>query len=198
MVRPLVFMLPQAILFWAVWFWSFMPEYKIVQRAREEARHEDSRDAGSVRVIMLGNWIGLLLALFLAFTPIGQFPDWLRSDAYYLGVAMMIAGSLLRRRCWRELGKHFTGDVKAAADQPVIQTGPYRWVRHPSYTAGMLMFVGIGVALTNWLSIAVVLAISAAAYSYRVRVEERALLAEIGQPYADFMRTRKRFIPFVV
>jgi protein-S-isoprenylcysteine O-methyltransferase Ste14 len=198
MVRPLVFVLPQAILFWAVWVWSFLPEWKIVKRAREEAKHEGSKDAGSIRVIMMGNWIGMMLAFLFGFMPFGQFPSAIRSDGYYVGVVIMIAGSLLRRRCWRELGEHFTGDVKAAADQPVVQTGPYRWVRHPSYTAGMLMFVGIGVALTNWLSIVVVLAASAVAYSYRVRVEERALLAEIGQPYADFMRTRKRFIPFVV
>jgi protein-S-isoprenylcysteine O-methyltransferase Ste14 len=60
------------------------------------------------------------------------------------------------------------------------------------------MFVGIGIALTNWLSVALLLAGTIVAYSYRVKVEERALLSEIGEPYAEYMRTHKRFIPFVV
>lgn len=98
----------------------------------------------------------------------------------------------------RTLGEHFTGDVRARAGQPVIQRGPYRWVRHPSYTAGMIMYIGIGLALTNWLSLGILLIAAIAGYAYRVRVEERALLAEIGASYAEYMRTRKRFVPFII
>ena len=60
------------------------------------------------------------------------------------------------------------------------------------------MFVGIGIALTNWLSVLLAFVGTVAAYSYRVKVEERALLSEIGEPYAEYMRTHKRYIPFVV
>jgi protein-S-isoprenylcysteine O-methyltransferase Ste14 len=125
-------------------------------------------------------------------------PEESRVVVFYLGVLLIFLGSVLRRICWRTLGEYFTGDVRAKAGQPVIQTGPYRWVRHPSYTAGMLMNVGIGVALTNWLSMAILLIATVAAYVYRVRVEERALVGELGVPYAEYMRTHKRFIPFVV
>ena len=95
------------------------------------------------------------------------------------------------------LGKHFTGDVKATEDQPVIENGVYRWVRHPSYTGGMLMYLGTGLALTNWLSVAIIVAAGGAAYLYRVRVEERALQAALGGRYQEYMRRTKRFIPFV-
>jgi protein-S-isoprenylcysteine O-methyltransferase Ste14 len=71
-------------------------------------------------------------------------------------------------------------------------------VRHPSYTGGILMFAGIGVALANWASLAILIIVSVAVYSYRIAVEEKALLAAIGEPYAAFMRTRKRFIPYVI
>jgi protein-S-isoprenylcysteine O-methyltransferase Ste14 len=111
---------------------------------------------------------------------------------------MIVLGSLLRRYCWRTLGEYFTGDVKATPDQPVITSGPYRWVRHPSYTAGMVMFIGIGLALGSWLSFALLTIATIATYGYRVAVEERVLLETIGEPYRSYMKERKRFIPFIV
>lgn len=111
---------------------------------------------------------------------------------------MLILGSLLRRYCWRTLGQYFTGDVRARPDQPVIRAGPYRLVRHPSYTAGIMVFVGIGLALGSRFSF-VLLAIAAiATYAYRVTIEERALLNTIGEPYRDYMKETKRFIPYVI
>ena len=89
------------------------------------------------------------------------------------------------------------GDVNARADQPVIDRGPYRWVRHPSYTAGLVLFGGIGLALGNWLSLVFLGVTIPFVYAYRVRVEERALLTAIGEPYRRFMETRKRFYPYV-
>lgn len=197
-MRPVVFVFPHAIAFWVVWFWSFLPEYRIVNRARADARKEGSKDAGSIRVIMATSWFALLIAFPAAWISSTVIAPETRIPVYYFGVLLMVLGSLLRRLCWRTLGSHFTGDVRAAADQPVIQTGPYRFVRHPSYTAGMMMFVGIGFALTNWVSVGILLLVTIVAYGYRVRVEERALLAEIGAPYREFTRTRKRFIPFVI
>jgi len=88
-------------------------------------------------------------------------------------------------------------DVRAAADQPIVTTGAYALVRHPSYSAGILMNAGIGVALGSWGSTAVLVLVSVAAYSYRIAVEERALLAVVGEPYREFMRTRRRLIPYI-
>ncbi len=117
---------------------------------------------------------------------------------FAVGLSTLILGSLLRRYCFRTLGQYFTGDVRARADQPVIRTGPYRLVRHPSYTAGIMMFVGIGLALGSWFSF-VLLAIAAiATYTYRVTIEERALLTTIGEPYRDYMRETKRFVPYII
>jgi protein-S-isoprenylcysteine O-methyltransferase Ste14 len=139
-----------------------------------------------------------LLAFPVAFVRAWSFPPRAQLPAFAVGLSMILLGSLLRRYCWRTLGQYFTGDVRARADQPVIRTGPYRLVRHPSYTAGIMMFVGIGLALGSWLSL-VLLAIAAiATYAYRVTIEERALLNTIGEPYRDYMRETKRFIPYVI
>ncbi len=85
-----------------------------------------------------------------------------------------------------------------STDQPVIDRGPYRWVRHPSYTAGFLIFLGIGTALGNWLSVIVLFAVTSFVYSRRVKAEEKALLDTIGEPYRLYMSRTKRFIPFLV
>jgi protein-S-isoprenylcysteine O-methyltransferase Ste14 len=147
---------------------------------------------------MAGNGIALGLAYPLAFVRAWSFPERWQVPLFVVGVLMVFLGSVIRRYCWRTLGQYFTGDVKAKSDQPVIRSGPYRFVRHPSYTAAMIMFVGIGLALGNWVSLVLITIATIAAYGYRVAVEERALLGAIGEPYRAYMKERKRFIPYVV
>jgi protein-S-isoprenylcysteine O-methyltransferase Ste14 len=197
-MRPLPFVWPYALVFWGAYVWSFLPEWKIVRGGVEGAKSADSKDGGSIRVLLGGMWIALMLGFFLSFVRAGSFSRGAQLPAFVLGVALMILGSLLRRWCFRTLGQYFTGDVKARADQPVIRTGPYRFVRHPSYTAGIMMFTGIGLALGSWFSFLLITIASIATYWYRVTIEEQALLGTIGEQYASFMKERKRFIPYIV
>jgi protein-S-isoprenylcysteine O-methyltransferase Ste14 len=197
-MRPLPFVWPYALVFWGAYVWSFLPEWKIVRGGVEGAKSADSKDGGSIKVLLGGMWIALMLGFFLSFVKVGSFSAGARLSAFVIGVALMILGSLLRRWCFRTLGQYFTGDVKARADQPVIRTGPYHYVRHPSYTAGIMMFTGIGLALGSWFSFLLISIASIATYWYRVTIEERALLGTIGEQYASFMNERKRFIPHIV
>lgn len=197
-MRPLVFMWPYAGLFWPVFVWAFWPELILVTRARRSAAARTSRDAGSLRIIVRGLWIALLAALLLSFVGATQWSPVAGRVVVLGGTILLIGGSLLRRLCWRTLGQYFTGDVQARSDQPVIERGPYRWVRHPSYTGGILMFTGVGVALCNWLSVAVLVMTSIGVYSYRVHVEERALLETVGAAYATYMKRTTRYIPFIL
>ena len=192
-MTPLPFVWPYALVFWAVFFWGFGPEYLIIRRARRSA---GAKDARSVQVILIAQAIAGLVAWPLAWVRGFQLPG-NRASVFLVGVAILVAGSLLRRHCWRLLGASFTGDVRATADQQVITCGAYALLRHPSYSAGILMNIGQGLALGSWASAAVLALAAVAAYSYRVRVEERALLATIGEPYRQFMTTRKRLIPFL-
>jgi protein-S-isoprenylcysteine O-methyltransferase Ste14 len=197
-VRPLPFTLPYAIVFWVAYIWAFLPEWKVVMGGVEGVRSSDSQDNGSLRVLLGGMWVALLLAYPLAFVRSWMFPARAQVPMFAAGVSLILLGSLLRRYCFRTLGEYFTGDVRASADQPVIGTGPYTLIRHPSYTAGMMMFIGIGLALGSWLSVVLLTISSVATYWYRVSIEERALANTIGEPYTDFMKTRKRFIPYLI
>jgi protein-S-isoprenylcysteine O-methyltransferase len=197
-MRPLPFVWPHALVFWAVYIWAFLPEWKVVHGGVEGAKRADSRDSGSLRVLLGGMWIALFLAFPLSFVRAWSFPRSVQLSLFAVGVALILLGSLLRRYCWRTLGQYFTGDVRARPDQPVIRAGPYRLVRHPSYTAGMMMFIGIGLALGSWFSFALLTIATIATYGYRVVIEERALLDTIGEAYRSYTRETKRFIPYIV
>jgi protein-S-isoprenylcysteine O-methyltransferase Ste14 len=197
-MRPLLFVWPYALVFWADYIWAFLPEWKVVQSGIEGAKVADSKDSGSMRVLLGGMWIALFLAFPLAFVRAWWFSSRAQLPLFAVGVFLIFLGSLLRRYCWRTLGQYFTGDVRARPDQPVIRTGPYRLVRHPSYTAGMMMFIGIGLALGSWFSFALLTIATIATYGYRVVIEERALLDTIGEPYRSYMKEKKRFVPYIV
>jgi protein-S-isoprenylcysteine O-methyltransferase Ste14 len=193
-MKPLAYTSPYAWLFWAVFLFAYVPEFALIGRSRPS--QGEKTDRGSMTLIMLAGWIGMLGAFGVAAIPAFIIRNGQKSW-FVAGLIVLLGGSLLRRHCWRMLGKHFTGDVKASADQPVIEEGVYRWVRHPSYTGGMLMYLGTGLALTNWMSALIICLAGGAAYLYRVGVEERALQANLGSRYEDYMRRTKRFIPFV-
>jgi protein-S-isoprenylcysteine O-methyltransferase Ste14 len=193
-MKPLPFAWPFALIFWAVMCWAFFPEFRIVGRAR---RARTATDARSLQVIMMGGMMSYVVAFSIASMRALQFPPaWLHA-AFFAGTAIIVAASLLRRHCWRMLGSSFTGDVRAAADQEVVTRGAYSILRHPSYTAGIMLSIGMGVALGSWGATLVLTVAAFLVYSYRMNVEERALLAAIGEPYRVFMSTRKRVIPWV-
>lgn len=197
-MRPLPFVWPYALVFWAVDIWAFLPEMKIVRRGFESGKRADSKDSGSMKVLLAGMGLATLIAYPIAFVKAWSFPESWQLPLFVVGVLLIFLGSMLRRYCWRTLGEYFTGDVSVKPDQPIISSGPYRLVRHPSYTAGMMMYIGIGFALGSWFSLALLTITTVATYSYRVLVEERVLLDALGQPYDAFLKGRKRFIPYIV
>jgi protein-S-isoprenylcysteine O-methyltransferase Ste14 len=193
-MRLLVLTWPYALIFWAIFAWAFLPEFRIVARRNEG--WGTPQDANSKRVLMLGQTLGMAAAFAIAVTvPFGALPY--PVTFFWVGVAALIAGSSLRRHCRRMLGSSFTGSVIVRPDHAVVERGAYRYVRHPSYTAAVIMFLGIGLAVGNWISLATLLVLVFIVFLYRVNVEERALVAVIGDPYREYMQRTKRFVPFL-
>lgn len=197
-MKALPFVWPYALVFWLAYFWSFVSEYRIVSRAMEGVREAGSPDSGSLRLLLGAQTLALMVAIALSAFRVWQFPTHLLLPLFALGITLLLLGSLIRRYCHRTLGEYFTGDVRVRSGQPVIRSGPYRLVRHPSYTGGMLIFIGIGFALGSVLGLILLVVITLVGYGYRVAVEERALVAAIGEPYRVYMTECKRFIPYIV
>lgn len=114
-----------------------------------------------------------------------------------LGIALAVAGIALRWWAILTLGRFFTTSVTTRPGQTVVQAGPYRLVRHPSYTGMLLTVLGLLLSSANWISLAC-FAIVLPGLAYRIKVEEGALLGALGDPYRDYMRRTRRLVPFVV
>jgi len=190
---PPIFTYPEAIIFWIVFIWIFSLE--ISHSGMVVGVPSKTQDAGTLRLINIGSSVALFLAFALSFQPWLAIP--FSRVSLYIGTGLLIIGSVLRRYCIRILGKYFTEAVTVYPNQPIIQKGPYHWVRHPSYAAGFLLFFGIGFALGSWLSLAVFFLEICLVYSRRVKAEETALLSTLGEPYRAYMAHTKRFIPFI-
>ena len=118
-----------------------------------------------------------------------------RWPLFVIGLVLMAAGVFVRQWAILTLGRFFTVDVRVHPDQTVVERGPYRWVRHPSYSGLLIFFVGLGLALNDWLSVIVLAILPAAGLIIRIRSEERALLTGLGEDYRRYAATRRRLFP---
>jgi len=154
-----------------------------------------NRDRGSLMVVRAVSVCAAIVAALASGVAATRFP--VTAPVLWVALAAIWAGIALRQWCFITLGRYFTFTVKTSPDQHVISRGPYRVLRHPSYSAILLILVGIGLTYGNWLSLAALVVIPAAGLAYRIHIEEAALSVAIGAEYSDFVRTRKRLIPFV-
>ena len=113
------------------------------------------------------------------------------------GVVVLVAGLILRWWAIITLGRFFTVDVTIERDHELVERGPFRIVRHPSYTGVLLAFVGLGLSLGNWAALLVILIPIGAAFVHRMNVEEDALSRALGPRYAEYIKRTKRLVPFI-
>jgi protein-S-isoprenylcysteine O-methyltransferase Ste14 len=139
---------------------------------------------------------GLLLGLvapFLSAAGLGRM-RW-RGPLGAAGLVTMLAGLGLKVWAMRTLGAAYTRTLQTAAEQPLVQAGPYRRVRHPGYFGAILLWTGFGLASANWLAAGVIGGLVGRAYLRRIAAEEEMLVAAMGQRYAAYQRTTSRLVP---
>ncbi len=188
-----VFFLP----FWSVIGLAFGPELALVARTGRGGAAASRQDRGSIRLLVVGLIASVIFAVACAKTISGATFGTGREVAFWGGLAVIGLGALVRQHCFRMLGRRFTAAVAVEHDQPIIEAGAYRWVRHPSYLGCLLLYVGLGLSLTNWVSLALLGLASFLLFSHRIRVEEEALVQTLGSPYVSYMQRTSRIIPFV-
>jgi protein-S-isoprenylcysteine O-methyltransferase len=145
-------------------------------------------------------WIVIFASIFAGFflraaLPQGRLPH---PQAFYLvGLALFALGLIVRWIAIIHLGRFFTVNVAIAHDHQLITTGPYRYVRHPSYTGTLLIFLGFGLCTLNIFSLAAVFLPIATAFFWRMHVEETALREAFGDRYRAYTVQTHRLIPYV-
>ena len=155
------------------------------------------RDRGSKWVLIGSIWAAAILGIGLAVLFPQTDITTHRTALFVVGLIFLWAGMGLRWYSILALGTSFTSEVATRAGQQVMQSGPYRLIRHPSYTGGMLTLLGIVVCCLNWVSLAALIP-AFAGYGYRIRVEEEALVDGLGDEYREYMRRTRRLIPFIL
>ena len=172
--------------------------FSIGELTQVRRAHRGSRNAdlGSEVVFRLGFLTGILtLPLATAVAPGARVP-WPEA-VLVVGVVVAWLGLILRWWSFRTLGRYFTLVLRTSPDQDVVDRGPYRVLRHPSYTGLLMVVLGCALMVGNWVGLLVCCAWVGAAMAYRIRVEERALTEALGAAYLDFAATRARLVPFV-
>ena len=154
-------------------------------------------DRGSLHLVSVLWWIGILAGfLFSLLLPNAVIP--LKQPAlFFTGISCIVAGIVVRWYSVSILGEYFTFNVAIQNNQVLVERGPYRYVRHPSYSGALLSIVGFGLALGNWWSLGFSFSCLALAYVYRIPIEESALRAAFGARYLEYRKRTSRLVPFL-
>jgi protein-S-isoprenylcysteine O-methyltransferase Ste14 len=165
-----------------------------VRQGLRRRTHAANSDRYSLMVVRVTVLVGVILAVLARRVTATQFP--VTMLIFVVSLILLWSGIGLRWWCFRTLGRYFTFTVMTSSDQQVITTGPYKFLRHPSYAAIFLALSGIGLTLGNWLSLAALLGFALLGFINRIRVEEAALSTALGARYTAYASTRKRLIPY--
>ena len=177
-----------------VWIASEIFGAALVPRLRQHGATRVKRDRGSRVIITATVFFSMVIAFYFGYGSIGALPDWIFS----IGIFLMFLGVLVRQYAIAILGHFFSLTVQISEDHKVVENGPYRLIRHPSYTGILITFIGLGLAAQSWGAVLVLLLFFGVSFGYRMYVEERTLLSGLGQDYASYMKRTKRLIPFLI
>ena len=120
-------------------------------------------------------------------------PD--RNAMFLVGIALIVIGVVFRAVAIFTLRRYFAVQVTIQDSHELVDRGLYRVLRHPSYTGALISFIGLGFAFGSWLSLAIIIVAVLIGFTYRIRVEEEALIGHFGDRYRDYAGRTKRLIP---
>jgi len=175
-----------------LWISSFFVERSMIRSGGARSTEVRS-DRGSGLLILLGVFVSISIANVFAASGFALLPV----AAFYAGLAMIVLGIAFRFWAVASLRSFFSYTVQIKEGHRVIESGPYRFVRHPAYAGSLLTMVGVGFALQSWGAVLLIAAVFLAVFGYRIQVEERALVDSLGEEYLSYAKRVRRMIPFV-
>ena len=159
-------------------------------------RRAPAEDRGTASQLVWTVYLCLIGGVFESLTlrmPVALNWTWASSCA----LAVATAGTLLRAWAVMRLGRFFTWHVRVQAGQTVISTGPYRIVRHPSYTGAWLLYVGVLLAVDATIAAILMGILLFYGFVRRIRYEESLMQQTFGDEYLAYCLRVKRLVPFI-
>jgi protein-S-isoprenylcysteine O-methyltransferase Ste14 len=154
-------------------------------------------DAGSSQVLLIGGLINLMLAIAAPILNSYQLGNWQPVSIGWLGLLLMIAGLALRYWAATVLGESYTRTLQVIEGQEILDQSPYNIIRHPGYLGTLLLEIGAGLAVTNWIVCGIAIVIGLFSRIYRITVEETMLIENFGEKYQTYADRTWRLLPFL-
>jgi protein-S-isoprenylcysteine O-methyltransferase Ste14 len=164
-------------------------------RSRSKGTVATTGDKGSLWVLYGLITLGYALSFAIGATKTGRMNSW---DTFFaIGSGLAVIGLMIRMQSILTLRQYFTYSVAKIEGHAVIETGLYGRIRHPAYLGQLLIFTGISISLSNWLSILFMMLPVMIGYVYRIKVEEQFMVEQLGERYANYQKRTKRIIPLI-
>jgi protein-S-isoprenylcysteine O-methyltransferase Ste14 len=164
-------------------------------RQQRRGRVASSDDRGSLWWLYGLITLGYSLSFAIGATKLGRVYPW---DTYFaIGAVVFVIGLSIRISAILTLRQSFTYAVARVEGQTIVESGLYRFIRHPGYLGQLLIFTGIALSISNWLSVLLMLVPVTIGYLYRIGVEERFMRAQLGDAYVSYQARTRRLIPLV-
>ena len=141
--------------------------------------------------------LGIMAVFFLSPVEYLYFASFLPRTVWVetVGTGLVILGSILFVWARRTLGKHYSGHVSVKKEQKLVQSGPYRIIRHPAYAGYLLMAFGLALGYSSLLGFVANLLILLPATVYRISVEDRILAEHFSTKFEKYIQKKKRLLP---
>lgn len=159
-------------------------------RQRHKRTVVKSGDKLSIWVLIVSIAIGYSLSFSIGATKIGRIN-------HLIGVVFVILGLIIRISSILTLKQHFTYTVTKIENHELIEAGFYKNIRHPGYLGQLIIFTGLAISLSNWLAVLLMIVPVLSGYIYRIRVEEKFMIKQMGQKYIDYQKRTKKIIPLL-
>lgn len=186
---------PKIIIIIAVSYLYFFFEVFLNLRQKRKSNVTTSNDKGSLRLLYGLITLGYFLSFAIGVTKLGRIYYW--NTFFAIGMSLIVIGLMVRIHSILTLRQFFTYSVAKVENHELIETGPYKFIRHPGYLGQLIIFLGISTSISNWLSILAMMFPVTLAYLYRIRVEERFMIDQMGENYLNYQKRTKRLIPLV-
>ncbi len=180
----------------AITYFIWISSEVILNRvARSGKKDKKSADKHSELLI----WLAIIVCIFLSsFISVRYSSVILDSNLIrYIGLVVIYLGIIVRFIAIRQLGKYFTVDVTIREDHQLMQSGLYKYIRHPSYLGDCLSLIGLGFTMNNWYGLLTAFLPVFLTFVYRMNVEEKVLIGKFGKQYEDYKLTTRRLFPFI-
>jgi protein-S-isoprenylcysteine O-methyltransferase Ste14 len=177
---------------YGIWLISEIFINRALRSTNADKQNADKNSLGLIWLIII---LSIAAAVFVSsnyYLPVYPSP-WVQ----YAGLFIILTGIVLRLVAIKMLGKFFTVDVTIRHGHQLIKNGLYKYFRHPSYTASLLAFIGFGISLNNWPGLLIVTSAIFVAFTIRIKIEEKALLAQFGDEYTNYKKEAYGLIPFI-